>query len=104
MPRSGLLVWVTTLIAVYHLVVVSQLPTWFRLFIPHEVHLAISLSCALVLIFLLFPASGRRHGEDSEAESGLRRMPWYDVLLLLSGLTGAGYVIFFHENILDYGE
>ena len=31
-------------------------------------------------------------------------MPWYDVLLLLSGLIGAGYVIFFHENILDYGE
>ncbi len=104
MPRSGLLVWVTTLIAVYHLVVVAQLPTWFRLFIPHAVHLAISLSCALVLIFLLFPARGRQHSEDNEAESGLRRMPWYDVLLLLSGLTGAGYVIFFHENILDYGE
>jgi TRAP transporter 4TM/12TM fusion protein len=95
---------VTTLIAVYHVVVVSQLPTWFRLFIPHEVHLAISLSCAMVLIFTLIPARGRRLGEDSGAGSRLRRMPWYDVLLLVSGLIGAGYVIFFHENILDYGE
>lgn len=104
MPRSGLLAWVTTLVAVYHVVVVSQLPTWFRLFIPHEVHLAISLSCAMVLIFMLIPARGRRLGEDSGAGSRLRRMPWYDVLLLVSGLIGAGYVIFFHENILDYGE
>ncbi len=104
MPRSGLLAWVTTLIAVYHVVVVSQLPTWFRIFIPHEVHLAISLSCAMVLIFTLIPARGRRLGEDSGAGSRLRRMPWYDVLLLVSGLIGAGYVIFFHENILDYGE
>ncbi len=104
MPRSGLLLWVTTLIAVYHVVVVSQLPTWFRLFIPHEVHLAISLSCAMVLIFTLIPARGRRHGEDSEAGGRLRRMPWYDILLMVSGLIGAGYVIFFHDNILDYGE
>ncbi len=104
MPRSGLLVWVTTFIAVYHVVVVSQLPTWFRLFIPHAVHLAISLSCAMVLIFTLIPARGRRHGEDSEAGGRLRRMPWYDVLLMVSGLIGAGYVIFFHDNILDYGE
>ncbi len=104
MPRSGLLAWVTTLIAVYHVVVVSQLPTWFRIFIPHEVHLAISLSCAMVLIFTLIPARGRRLGEDDGVGNGLRRMPWYDVLLLVSGLIGAGYVIFFHENILDYGE
>lgn len=101
-PR--LLAWVTVLIAVYHTVIVSQLPTWFRLFIPHHVHLAISLSCAMVLIFMLRSASGERRGEDSEAQGVLRRMPWYDALLTASGLIGAGYVIFFHENILDYGE
>jgi TRAP transporter 4TM/12TM fusion protein len=89
-------------IAVYHLIVVSQLPTWFRWFIPSAVHLAISLSSALVLVFLLRPA---RHAESSEAErSTPRQVPWYDLVFMISGLVGAGYVIFFHDNILDYGE
>ena len=56
------------------------------------------------LIFLLFPAVGPQQDEDSEAAGRIRPIPWYDVLLLVSGLMGAGYVIFFHENILDYGE
>ena len=104
MHRSKILLWFTSLIAVYHFVVVAQLPTWFRIFVPHNVHLAVSISSAMVLIFALLPAGGRKHGEDTKAESRLRRIPWYDFLLMASGLIGAGYVILFHEAILDYGE
>jgi len=103
--NSRLRVGLTSVIAVYHLIVVSQLPTWFRWFIPSEIHLAISLSSAIVLVFLLRPARPKEvHAESTVSASGARRMPWSDFVLMASGLVGAGYVIFFHENILDYGE
>ena len=104
MNRNKILVSITSIIAVYHFLVVGQIPTWFRVFVPHEVHLAISISSAMILVYLLLPAGGRIHGEDTEAEGRFRKVPWYDWLLLASGLTGAGFVIFFHESILDYGE
>lgn len=103
-PRQfGFLTWVTSLIAVYHIVVVAQIPSWFRIFIPHQIHKSISISSALILVFLLLRAGGRKHGEDTKAESMGRRMPWYDWMFLMSALISAGYVVFFHENILDYG-
>jgi TRAP transporter 4TM/12TM fusion protein len=99
-----ILVWFTSLIAVYHFIVVAQLPTWFRIFVPHNVHLAISILSALILIFLLLPAGGRKHGEDTEAAGKFRRVPWYDWVLMGCGIIGAGYVIVDHEAVLDYGE
>ena len=104
MNRSKILLSITSITAIYHFLVVGQLPTWFGVFVPHEVHLAISISSALILIYMLLPASGQKHGEDTEAEGRFRKVPWYDWLLLASGLTGAGFVIWFHESILDYGE
>ena len=104
MNRSKILVSITSITAIYHFLVVGQLPEWFGGFVPHEVHLAISISSALILIYLLLPAGGKKHGEDTEAEGRFRKVPWYDWSLLASGLTGAGFVIFFHESILDYGE
>ncbi|MEE2969579.1 MAG: TRAP transporter fused permease subunit [Pseudomonadota bacterium] len=104
MQHPKILVWFTSLIAVYHFIVVAQLPTWFRIFVPHNVHLAISILSALILIFLLLPARGRKHGEDTEAEGKFRRVPWYDWALMGCGFIGAGYVIVDHEAVLDYGE
>jgi TRAP transporter 4TM/12TM fusion protein len=102
--HSKILVWCTSLIATYHFIIVAQLPTWFRLFMPHNVHLAISILCALTLIFLLLPAGGRKHGEDTEAEGKFRHVPWYDFILIAMAAIGAGYVIVDHEAVLDYGE
>ena len=112
MKRSPLLVGFTALIALYHFVVVAQLPAvYFRIFIPNQIHLAISILSALMLIFLLLPAGGKKEGEDTEAAGGWRRVPWYDWLLMASAAVGAGYVILFYEeapegltSILDYGE
>jgi len=105
MQRSPILVAFTSLVAVYHFVVVAQLPAqMFRIFIPNQVHLAVSILSALILIFVLLPASGRREGEDTQAEGKWRRIPWYDWLLMASSVIGAGFVIFFYERVLDYGE
>lgn len=101
---SRLLVWFTATVAVYHFVAVAQLPSYVGIFVPTNIHLALSLSSALVLVFLLLPARGRKHGEDTEADGKLRRVPWYDWLFMISGLAGAGYVVFFYESILEYGE
>ncbi|MGY8998452.1 MAG: TRAP transporter permease [Rhodospirillales bacterium] len=104
MKRIPLLLGLTSATAIYHIIVVAQLPTWLGIFVPHEVHLGISILSALVLIYLLLPANGDRHGEDTEAGRGFRRVPWYDLCLIASGVLGSGFVIFFHESILDYGE
>ena len=112
MKRSAILVAFTSIIAIYHFIVVAQLPAvFFGIFIPNQVHLAISILSALILIFLLLPAGGKKEGEDTEAGGSFRRVPWYDWLLMASAAAGAGFVIFFYENvpdgftsILDYGE
>jgi len=104
MPAAGkLLRWLCSAIALYHVVVVSGLPGWVNIFVPHQVHKSISLSCALILIFWLLRARGAPRGEDTEARTDGWRTPWYDWLLLASALIGAGYVIFFNEAVLDYG-
>ncbi len=104
MGKSRWIVGLTSTIAVYHFLAVAQIHTFLGLFVPANVHLAVSISSAMTLVFLLLPASGERHGEDTEAAVGLRHVPWYDRLLMASGLTGAGFVVFFHEAVLDYGE
>ncbi len=104
MISARFIVWLTASIGVYHVVMVAQLPTWFGFFLPANVHLAASISSAMILVYLLLPAGGRRAGEDTEAAGKLRPVPWYDWVLMGSGLIGAGFVIVNHEAILDYGE
>ena len=112
MKRSPFLVAFTTIIAIYHFIVIAQLPAiYFRIFIPNQLHLAVSILSALILIFLLLPAGGKKEGEDTQAQGGWRNVPWYDWLLIASAIVGAGYVILFYEeapepftSVLDYGE
>jgi len=98
-----LLRWLCAAIGLYHVVVVAGLPGWIGIFVPHQIHKSISLAGALVLTFWLLRARGDRRGEDTEARTVELRTPWYDWLLLASGLAGTGYVVFFHEQVLDYG-
>ena len=101
-PRA--LVWITAFIGIYHVFMVAQLPTWLGFFLAANIHLAASISSALILVYVLLPAGGHHAGEDTEAEGSLRRIPWYDWVLMISGVIGAGFVIVNHEAILDYGE
>jgi TRAP transporter 4TM/12TM fusion protein len=104
MDRRRVLPWLTSIIALYHLVVVAQLPTWLGIFVPDQVHDAISILSALVLIYLTLPGRGRlASGAESAGDRMRAHVPWYDWLLMASAVVGAGYVVLFHENILDYG-
>jgi TRAP transporter 4TM/12TM fusion protein len=92
--RAALGRWLATATAIYHLAVVGQLPTWLGIFIPLQVHQAISVSSALALLYL-FPRSG------VSAPSG-RWVRTSGVLLLIGGLIGSGFVIVFYPRMLDY--
>ncbi len=104
MKKLSPLTWITATIGLYHLVIVGQLPTWLGLFLPNQIHLAISAICALFLIFSL-----RRAGESHDSPQGTGKsggkpgIPWYDYLLMISTAVGAGFVIFFFDRIDDYG-
>ncbi|HXV81751.1 MAG TPA: TRAP transporter fused permease subunit [Candidatus Binatia bacterium] len=98
------LTWVTTAIAVYHIIIVAQLPTWLGWFLPNQIHLAISLICALTLIFIR-KRGGHGTSKTIVTTGGLTvfGVAWYNYVLIASTLLGAGYVVLFYDAILDYG-
>ena len=104
MAKLSPLTWIAGIIGIYHLTIIGQLPTWLGLFLPNQIHLAISVTCALFLIFSL-----RRAGENHEAPHGTEKVegskaiPWYDYALMFSTAIGAGFVMFFFDDIDDYG-
>ena len=104
MARLTPLTWITSAIAVYHLIIVGQLPTWLGWFLPNQIHLAVSALCALTLIFTLRRA-GQRHDapHDAEKVDGPVAVPWYDWLLIAAAAASAGFIILDFEAILDYG-
>ena len=80
------------LAALYHLVVVSRIPTFFGFFFPTARHRAVSLSFALVIVYLSYSIRGKRRLGIS----------WFDVLMLVLGMSGLGFVVFFYEQATDY--
>ncbi|WP_017727778.1 TRAP transporter permease [Halalkalibacterium ligniniphilum] len=95
MQRSTLLLWISTIIGIYHIIIAGQFLPRFGFFIPTQIQLAISLSCALLIIFILFRASKKNNND---------RIPFYDYLLIGMVLVSLGYVIFFYEKILQYSQ
>lgn len=88
----------------YAIVLVGQLPNWLGIFVPGQMHGAISLLVALLLIFVLHPARGRpgapREREDVESR---RRPTWYDAAFMVAAAVSVGYIVVFFDEILDYG-
>lgn len=80
------------LAALYHLVVVSRIPTYFGIFLPTPQHRAVSLLFAIVLVYLSYSIRGRRQLGVS----------WFDAVMLALGLSGLGFVVFFYEQASDY--
>ncbi|MDP2606276.1 MAG: TRAP transporter fused permease subunit [Deltaproteobacteria bacterium] len=80
------------LAALYHLVVVSRIPTFFGFFLPTARHRAVSLSFALVIVYLSYSIRGKRRLGIS----------WFDALMLVLGMSGLGFVVFFYEQATDY--
>lgn len=82
----------TTLLAIYHLVVIAQIPTWFGYFIPQQSIRAISLAAATALIFFVVTDGSERR---------IRIGP-VGGLLWLGLAASIFYVVAFPEAILDY--
>ena len=80
------------LAALYHLVVVSRIPTFFGFFFPTARHRAVSLSFALVIVYLSYSIRGKRRLGIS----------WFDAFMLVLGMSGLGFVVFFYEQATDY--
>jgi TRAP transporter 4TM/12TM fusion protein len=91
-----------TAIVVYHIVIVGNLAAMAGIFVPDQVHGAISLAAALVVIFVLRPAGGGHLGAGRDAGGPPRRPTWFDLLLIASSLISLGFVVLFHDAILDY--
>jgi TRAP transporter 4TM/12TM fusion protein len=83
---------VAFLAALYHLIVVSRIPTFFGFFIPTALHRAVSLLFALVLVYVMVSIRGKRR----------LGMTWFDALMLVFGVAGLGFIILFYEQATDY--
>ena len=91
------------IIITYHLIVVGNIPAWFGLFIPSQIHSAISLTCAGLIIFLTDKTlkGGEQSAETDESKSGWKILSVspVDYLLISFFLASCGYVIFFNANL-----
>src|SRR5574340_898965 len=87
--------WVAGLTALYELIVASRVLSWFHIFFPAAQHRALSLTLVLFLVYALRTPGG-------QIRSG--PIPWYDVVLLVCGWAGAGYVAFNYRAVIAYSS
>jgi len=83
---------VAFLTAVYHLVVVGRTFIYMGVFFPTPLHRAVSLTCALLLAYLMH--MNRR----SRLNAGF----WSDLVLLVLGMVPLGFIILFYDRVTDY--
>ncbi len=86
---------VATVMALYHLAYVSGFFHYVHLYSMNQLqpHKGLSLALMLLFVFLAFPA------RKGTARKGL---PWYDILLMLTGVITSGYYFFFHELAMSH--
>src|SRR5512140_2751885 len=94
--------WFASVVVVYHIVIVGSFAAKAGFFVPDQVHGAISLAAALTAVFLMIPAAGKAHDAAGDPQARRRRPTIFDLALLLSAWISLGYVVFFHDEILDY--
>lgn len=93
--------WIASALVLYHLLIIGNLVAMAGFFIPEQVHGAISLAAALTIIFLTVPALGG-HGVSREAGGRWRRPTLFDLALIGCAAVSLGYVVVFHQRVLDY--
>lgn len=82
-------------LALYQIIILSRLLSWFGIFIPSSQHRALSLFFVLILTFYfqIYIKEGKK-----------RRFFLFEIIFLLLGLIGIGYVAFNYKSIIDYGS
>jgi len=79
---------ISAIMVVYHLLFISGTLARLGIYIMITAHAGLSLCFMLVIIFLTTPA--RR-------ETTRKNLPWYDVVLILMSVAGAGYFFAFFD-------
>jgi len=95
-PRSWnrVISFIAFLTAVYHLVVVGRTFIYLGVFYPTPLHRAVSLTCALLLAYLIHMSRRNRLGVGF----------WSDMALLVLGMVPLGFIILFYDHVTDYDE
>ena len=78
-PRRSVSVfgWIAAAIVIYHIIIVGNLAAMAGYFMPSQVHGALSLACALTIIFVMVPAFGS-HGMSRGVNMAGRRLTIFD--------------------------
>lgn len=85
---------VATIMAFYHLAYVSGFFSYIGVYaVQVQSHKGLSLALMLLFVPLAFPA---RKGTTRKG------LPWYDILLILMGVAGAGYYFFFNRLAMSH--
>ena len=87
--------WIAFIAAIYHLIVLSRVLDFMGIFVPPPWHRSMSLVLIIPLIFIIRSRFGK-------AREG--KIPWYDWLFIAGGLVGAGFPIFFLDQMYEYWD
>lgn len=93
-PLKGFVDFIAGIAAIYHIVILSGILTWFDIFTIPAQDRSISLFFVLILVFLT-----RSINTEIKNKS---RLNWNDILFLAAGLLGAGFIIFFYPQAYQY--
>ena len=85
-----------TIVVLYQIMIVGQLAAMAGLFVPQQVHRAISLAAAVIIIFCTVPLFRRTDGAVPLWGRAV------DMLLLGAALVSLGFVVFYNDDVLDY--
>lgn len=95
-----------TLIVIYHMIVIGNIPAWLGYFIPGQILTAISLTCAGLIIFLARDSGSSQPGHTrADKHSGkysIAGVPIINFVFLGALLMGSLYVIFFNSSLDEY--
>ena len=80
-------------LAIYHLLFISMLLPRVGIYIMTQQHRAVSLGLFLLLTYLIHPVRKSEQG---------KRIPWYDIVLILASLLPTGYYAFCFSTVQEH--
>ncbi|MBI4318441.1 MAG: TRAP transporter fused permease subunit [Chloroflexi bacterium] len=96
MNRGQVITVLAGITGLYEVLIASRALTWLGIYFPRVQHRAISLALVFLIIFLAYSARGKERERATLA--------WYDVLLVIAGLIGAGFMAVFYDLALEYSS
>lgn len=95
---SSIILALTTITMLWNVIHITQITTFYGLFIPEASVKAFSLAMAVLMIFAV-----RLRAEDgSEGDTRRLILKWHDAILWAMLATGCGFIMFFNDRVLDY--